>query len=237
MTEEQGSAVVPASVVWTLNSLRDPEQKPRTYAQRELAIEGESSLVSLVMRVGGALKEAGFDFDRLSSLFDDGPTDWQLLMDVLTIATAVIPDVATSASLIFLGVYRTTADGKPNESYGDEATFLRGAVNVARLIDMVRIYAAQNDYRRALRPFAQALGARTGLGSQPSDSDGAPSGDGPRRLYGPDWTPPAARLTQTETTAPPRPSETGASSEPSPSSSPPATARRPRSSGSTPAGR
>lgn len=235
MTEEQGSAVVPASVVWTLNSLRDPEQKPRTYAQRELAIEGESALVGLVMRVGGALKEAGFDFDRLSTIFDDGPTDWSLVVDVVSIASAVIPDVATEAALIFLGVYRTNLDGSPNaEQYESERTFLRGAINVARVIDLVRIYAAQNDYRRALRPFTQALGARTGLGPQPSDSDGDSSSDGPRRLYGPDWTPPAARQTPTPTTAPPRASETEPSSGPSPSSSLPATARPRRSSGSTP---
>lgn len=237
MTEETSSAVIPGSVVWTLNSLRDPEQEPRTFAQRELSMEGESALIGLVMDVGAALKAAGYSFDRLATLLDDGPTDFDLLGEVISIGAASLPEIGTRAAGIFLGQYPTNLDGSPNAAYNENLLFLKGAMSIPRLIDMVRIYAAQNDYRRALRPFAQALGARMGPGSLPSGLDGALSDGGPQRLYGPDWRPPVGPTTQTpEETSPPA-NETESSSGPSTSSPPPATGRRSRSSGSTPAGK
>lgn len=159
MADDLGSAVIPSTVEWTLQHKRTKEI--RTYEQTELAIEGEARLVGLAQQVGARLSETDFPWDMLVDLFSDEtkPLDWDKAIVALGSVADVAPNAVADSSLILFGVYLTRDDGTRNPDYEDQRTFLKGAVTFTQWTEILRTFAAQNDYQRLVGSFGRAMAA------------------------------------------------------------------------------
>jgi hypothetical protein len=156
---DKGSAVFPATVEWTLRNPRT--QETRTFEQAELTIEGEARLLALVQQTARILSETAFPWDKLSALFDPAATaiDWPAAAEMLGTVAAQLPEVVAEAACIFLSVYPQNEDGSRNPAYDVDKRFLRSALNFTRFVDIIKVFAEQNDYQRLSLPFGKALEA------------------------------------------------------------------------------
>jgi hypothetical protein len=156
MAENQSPAVVTGTVEWELRSART--KAVRTFEQSELSIEGEARLVSLGRKLAVALGEMGYTLDELASVLNDEErTDWQFIFEVLTKAADYVPDLAADFGTVLLGIYPTEEDGTPNGAFETDRRFLRSALNMRTLVEMLQVFTVQNDYRRVLAPFGRTL--------------------------------------------------------------------------------
>lgn len=239
---QERSASVPEAVEWTLRHPRTKEV--RHYEQIELVIEGEARLIGLARNAALALRSAGYSWDQLTSLFDDGPFNFELGFDLLGVVIETIPELAVEASMVAFGIFPVLPDGTRNEQYEGERAFLRGTIKTAHLWDMYEIARQQNDFARLLGPFSKtlagALGRPAGGPQSPGQQDDSETGLRPP--FDP-WTPQdeaalqtSRAQTQTSTTDP-KASETATPSDSSPNSAPSDSEPPARSGGRTPADR
>jgi len=216
MERELPSAVIPPSVEWTLRNARTKDV--RVYEQSELSIEGEARLIVLGRRLGDVLTEGGYSWNDIPDVLGDESRagDWAKGVEMVTYLAQYAPDLIAEAATVLLGVYPTNEDGSRNADYESERVFLRGALNVTRFVDMVRIFIAQNDYQRLIAPFSQTLAGAMGnlAAGTPASLDGeAPSSAPPEPSGAPSATPPSpSRRTASRSR-----SATAKASEPSPS--------------------
>lgn len=187
---ELGSAAFPEVVEWTLRNPRTKEE--RQYEQTELTIEGESRLVALVQRVAANLTAEGFPWERLSDVFDPNtPTDWNLATSMLGIVASEMPEAVAESTCLFLGIYPSLEDGTRNPDFEGEKRFIRGAMTFSRWVDMVQVFAKQNDYQRLVSPFGRALATGAQMGSlnsprpTPNEPSPEPSTSSSRRATAP----------------------------------------------------
>lgn len=175
--EAAESAVFGPMVEWTLQNPRTKET--RTFTQTELMLEGETRLLGLVRRVAHLMRNSGITLEQLQALFaEDATLDWDLAMNLLDIASEQVPEIIAESAVIFCGVYPTDVDGKPDKDYDPTIRFMKQSLNFLRWTDMVRAFAAQNDYRRLARPFSRALAEGRSQMSAPPESGtktGSPS--------------------------------------------------------------
>lgn len=227
MSDEPGSAVAVTTVEWRLYNPRRKES--RTYEQAELTIEGEARLVGLARKVGAVLADAGYTFGQLGEFFDDTRTDpetgepvgvdWPKALTLIEHVAQYAPDLIGDAMTVFFGIFPTNEDGSPNPDFDDHRLFLRGAVNIAKVTDVTRVFLAQNEYSRLIGPFSatlsEAMDAYAAPGASASSEVSGPQaivgGDGSTVLLEPETS-------SDTTTTEPSTSETETPSEPSPDS-------------------
>jgi hypothetical protein len=186
---DRGSATFPEVVEWTLRNKRTNEE--RRYEQTELTIEGEARLLGIVQKVAANLTAEGFPFDKLSTLFDvDRPIDWVLAAELLGMVSGELPDVVSDTTCLFFGILPTLEDGTRNPEFESERRFIRGAMTFSRWVDIVQVFASQNDYQRLAAPFGKALamGVQMGTPESPMLTESAaspePSTSSSRRATG-----------------------------------------------------
>lgn len=154
---------LPERHVWVF---RDPDTgEERHYVQRELTMDGEVELFALIGRTVQALNGAGYDWVplriALSAAKDKGPEalDWGAVARAFSAALLVVPTLGAEVAIILLGIFATDGHGQRNPAYADEAAFIRKDLRVGTLMEMLRVFAAQNDYDRLLLPFRQRAAA------------------------------------------------------------------------------
>ncbi len=210
MTIEATSAAIPPTFEWTLYNRRRSET--RTYIQQELTIDGEARLVQMGTKIGAVLADGGYTWADLWDLTDErNDIDWVEVSKMVGHLSQFAPDLVADAATVMLGVFATDEDGRPEPDYHDHVRFIRGAINVSRFVDMVRVFLAQNDYARVLAPFSRSLsgtmdafsGGAQGdtSATEPEPSSGQPvmASDGSTVLVDPITTNPTATASGTET--------------------------------------
>lgn len=150
------SAGLPPAHEWSLRSKRSGQV--RTFEQSELTIEGEARLLGIVHEVAVRVTEDGFPWEKVGPLFEDGPTDWPVVIDLVGIISVRAPDAIGNVAACLLGLYPTNEDGSKNDAYDDDVRFLTGALNVVTFVEMLRVFAEQNDYQRLADPIGAILG-------------------------------------------------------------------------------
>jgi hypothetical protein len=152
---------LPEARIW---EFRNPETgESRKYAQRELTIDGEVQLIGLIGRTTERLSERNFPWDGVRDVLRDfeakgiESADWAAISRLMSLAMAELPEVAAEAVAILLNMFPTTANGERNPKFDEEVVFIRSALKFERLVDMVQVFATQNDYKRLAAPFVQAL--------------------------------------------------------------------------------
>jgi hypothetical protein len=217
-----GTAATPETVDWTLRNPRTKEV--RHYEQNELTIEGEARLIGILRTAAVALREHAFTWPQLESLFDEGPFQYDLALDLVGAVTSYAPDLLVDAALVFVGVFPTDENGQPNAEYEQHRTFVKGSLKIAMVVDMIRTFAAQNDIARMLAPFSSTLAGVLGSAAQPTQAPDAPVDGSPAPAPEPapafdPWVEPSPASSPAEppsATIEALPSETATPSEPSP---------------------
>jgi hypothetical protein len=142
---------------WSFRHLETGEV--REYEQRELSIDGEVQLFSLITR---SIERLGTDFpwDSLRETLrkaDAGQGlegfDWSTIGTLSSLAVIQVPGLASEAAAVFLGIFPTDTRGQRNPRFDEEVEFLRGALKMERLVEMLKVFAEQNDYKRLALPF------------------------------------------------------------------------------------
>jgi len=170
-------AAIPGTWEWSLYNSRRHES--RSYVQSELALDGEARLVGIATKVGAVLTEGGYTWGDLYDLTDENrQIDWAELSKMVSHLVQFAPDLISETAGVFLSVYPTDEDGVPDPTYSDQVKFIRGALNVARFVDMVRVFMQQNDYARVLAPFSRTLSeTMAAIAGDPQGSPSTPSPD------------------------------------------------------------
>lgn len=130
----------------------------RTFQQSELTIEGEARLIRIVHETAVALNEVGFPWTKLGPLFDEGPTDWDTVIELLGITALHAPKAIADATATFFGVYPTDEDGSRNDDYDKTVRFIRSSIKVVDFVEFVKTFTEQNDYQRLADPIGAVLG-------------------------------------------------------------------------------
>lgn len=183
------SPAFPDAVSWTFRNARSKEQ--RTYEQTELSLEGDARILGIGRHVLLQLNEGAVPWERLRSMFDeDAQLDWKLLLDVVGLTVEQAPTAVAEVVATLMGIFPTNEDGGRNPDYDGEVRFLRGALNISRVVDVLKVAATQNDYQRLLAPFSGTLtnAARLGMETAADRMGSAPSSPA---LPEPDSEPPA----------------------------------------------
>lgn len=156
----------------------------RTFEQSELSIEGEARLVGIARKIADVLAQTGYSWSQLTDVFTNEEfTDYQIVWDVVEKVGEYAPDLVADIGTILFAIYPTDENGVPNAAFEEDRTFLRGALNIRRLVEMFQTFVAQNDYRRLMAPFGLTLTETMAvLRGRPASADapgsGAPSSDG-----------------------------------------------------------
>ena len=174
MEDTRGTAALPGAYEWTL---RDPRRdEARHYMQTELSLDGEAALIALAPKLGAILKDAGYTWADIYQLTDEkADIQWDEVARLVAHIARFAPALIAEATAVLLGIFPTDEDGQPNPTYETELAHIRRAMNVARFVEMVRIFMAQNDYARMLAPFSPTLanvmgGLASGSEQSPDDS-------------------------------------------------------------------
>ena len=145
---------IPPSVEWKLVRRSGADSEERTYTQSELSIEGEARILGMGTKIGALLKEKDFDINRIANMIQsEGDLDWDAIFEAITLVTENAPALVAETALTFVSIFPTSDDGTPNREYDDHQKFMRGAINVSKFTQMVRVFVAQNDWERMARPF------------------------------------------------------------------------------------
>lgn len=204
-----GTAATPETVDWALRNPRTKEV--RHYEQTELTIEGEARLIGILRVAAITLRENQFTWPQLESIFDDGPFQYDLALDVLGPLVSYAPDLLVDAALVFLGIYPTQENGTPNPAYEQERVFVKGSLKLAIVIEMIRTFVTQNDVARMLAPFSSTLAGVLGSAPETTQAPDARAGESrepepePAPAFDP-WVEPSPTTpspSATTTTAPP----------------------------------
>ena len=144
---------------WTF---RDRDGEERTYEQRELTIDGEIQLFSLIGRSLGKLREVGFPFQDLAKVLPDNTTslenyDWNAAGELAALAAMAIPSLASEAMAIMFGQFPTDEHGRRNAAWTDEVAYLRRVIHVADVVEAADVFTRQNDMERLQAPFSAAI--------------------------------------------------------------------------------
>lgn len=150
------SVGMPPTRRWTLRNARSGET--REFQQSELPIEGEARLLAIVNDTAVKLVDTGFAFEKVPALFDDGPTDWDVVRDLLGAIVAFAPDAIVDATTALLNIYPTNEDGTRNAEYDKDWRFLKGSVKSTTFVEMLQWFAETNDYQRLAAPFGEIIG-------------------------------------------------------------------------------
>lgn len=153
MAEESNGKGPPAIVQWKLAPPRSPSSE-RVYEQATLSLDGEARLLGLAGELAVKLKDSGVDWQRVDKLFDDPLGDPAYVMELIGVVTEVAPESIAEFCLVCFGVYPTDEDGRPDAAYLEHKKFVRSAVNLSKVADIVAVFVEQNDYARLARPFA-----------------------------------------------------------------------------------
>lgn len=185
MSDEPGSAVAVTTVEWRLYNPR--RQETRTFEQSELTIEGEARLIGLARKFGAVLEDAGYSFGDLGEFFDETKeVDWPKALSLIERVSQFAPDLIADALTVLLGIYPTNEDGTPNGDFEDTRLFLRGAVNIAHLSDIIRVFVSQNEYARLIGPFSATLSEAMDAYAAPRNASGTFDESGAQAIAGTD---------------------------------------------------
>ena len=156
---------------WTFPARPRANVTPRTYEQRELTIDGEMQLFSLLSRTVVRLRATGFEFERLGEVFvnpeGDTPEEaaaakgtirWDTAAVLIGQAAEVAPGAIAQLAALLLGIFPVDHQGVRNPGFADEVGFLREHIKMADVMEMLETAAEQNDVRRLTAPFAKARG-------------------------------------------------------------------------------
>lgn len=149
------SVGVPEVRQWTLRNKRSSET--RQFEQSELTIEGETRLLAIVHEIVTSVDD--FPWEKIPPLFDeDRPIDWAVVIDLLGLVSKQLPDAIADVTCVFLGIYPTHEDGSADPEYDVTKRFIRGAIKLTDVVEMVRTFTQQNDYQRLADPIGAILG-------------------------------------------------------------------------------
>lgn len=157
-------AEAPGVHEWTLRNKRTGEV--RTFEQAELTIDGEVALFHLLQRAIVSLSEKGYPFDRLVAAINRPTTefDWREIADLLGKALYELPSLASEAACVLFGIFPFDENGGRNKDFETEKAYIRKSLDVATLVEIVKVAMEQNDYERLARPFSEALQRMEELG-------------------------------------------------------------------------
>lgn len=154
MTEQ--SVLAPDVHVWVLAKKKTREE--RTFYQSELTIDSEAALMGLASRVIGELAERGIPISSIGTLMSDaGEIDWPKVTGLLSQASPMIPQMASEVAAILCGYSPVNEEGRPAEDWTPTVAFMRGAISIPILVEMLQVFTEQNDYKRLSAPFATAV--------------------------------------------------------------------------------
>lgn len=156
---------------WTF---RDPKtNEERTYEQRELTIDGEIQMFSLLSRSLGRLREVGFPFEDLAKVIPTDASDmehydWKAAGDMAAMAALAVPSLASEAMAIMLGMFPVDENGKRDATWNEDVAFIRRSIHVADVVEAIQTFVAQNDVERLQAPFVSLIRSVMIRGQQPS---------------------------------------------------------------------
>lgn len=155
--------------VWTIPLRPRPGVEQRTYEQRELSMDGEARLFSLLAQTAERLRKDGFDFGALINMFPDvdpdNPTaalsqyerlDFGALAGMLGKVAEAAPFLLSEGAATLLGIFPVDYMGNRNTKYREEVAFLRQNLHLSDVVEMLEVAWSQNDTKRLLSPFVRA---------------------------------------------------------------------------------
>ena len=86
--------------------------------------------------------------------------DWELILELVGLLAEVLPDLLADFALVCFGIFPSDEDRQRNEKYEGEHAFLRDTLNIAKVHDIMGVFAEQNDYLRLARPFWNRMRAQ-----------------------------------------------------------------------------
>lgn len=153
---------------WTFTNKRTGES--RVYQQSELTLDGEMQAFALLARTVTRLREADFPFDRLENVFPAAggglsDIDWAEVAVMLGQVASIAPGLVSETAAVLLAIFPVDEHNKRNPDYPGEVAFLRSAMHLSDLVEMLEVASNQNDTERLLAPFVKARAVLTSFGA------------------------------------------------------------------------
>lgn len=158
------SVLSPDVHVWELALKKTREA--RTFYQSELTIDGEAALLGLVSRTILQLAERGIPISTIGTLMDmaTNEVDWPKVTSLLSQASPILPQLGSEVAAILTGYYPIDEFGHPADDWKAAVAWMRGAISIPILVEMLQVFTEQNDYKRLSVPFATAVRAAISYG-------------------------------------------------------------------------